>query len=793
VRKLWMLASTNIKKTKSATAILTVMFIIAALMLNAGLLVTSGYGSFFKQLKTELKTSDAYFMIPDGLYSDKVKTYFDESKHVKQVQQNDALLVGASIMSQGKATDFNILFQNMDVKRDITRWKYIGDYLPAEDMSVYVPDIFKAVSGYQLNDKIKLTYKDEQKNDQILEFTVKGYTEDVYFSSNDMGFLSFYLPAETYNKVAGILNTSYYHQHLVFTNLDNIANSSKMQSDLRGLMGLNSASLISGDPTTLFTVVDIGLCEMSRTMMAQMTSAMLVAFALILVIVCLLVVRFRIVNSIEDDMVKIGSLKSTGYTSRQIMLSILMQFGLIAGIGSILGIALSYPALPAVAAVFEQQSGLKWTQGFDGGVSFTAFAIILLIIAGISLLAARKVRKISPVNALRGASDSRKLGHNRLPLENTVGSLPVVLAFKSVLQGLKQSIMILSIVTVVAFFGAFGIIMYYNTTVDTTAFSEVPGIEICNAVANFNPQMDQTQAVAEIKSMDHVRKVQYVDEVMLSVGGTNVSAFVMADYAGKETRLVYKGRYPEQQGEVVLAGILAGRLNKKVGDTVSVQYGDKKENFTVVGLSNGSQMGGLNTSLLTADFQRLNPDFKPQSLNIYLDKDADAAAFVKALESKFEPNLLKGTVNFDKGIAEGRASYQNIVAIMGETMLVIMLLVVSLVLYFMIGSSVIRRKRQLGIQKALGFTTLQLMNQIAISFAVPVVLGMIAGSLLGAFYTNPVLSLTMQGMGIMKANFIVNPLWVSLFGVAAIAFSYLLSLGVTWRIRKISAYALVAE
>jgi len=293
--------------------------------------------------------------------------------------------------------------------------------------------------------------------------------------------------------------------------------------------------------------------------------------------------------------------------------------------------------------------------------------------------------------------------------------------------------------------------------------------------------------------MEYVRKTQYLDEVKLKVDGSDVSCYVMADYAGKESRLVYEGYYPEKSGEIVLAGILAGRLNKKVGDTVTVGFGDREEIFAVTGLSNGSQMGGMNTSILTEDFIRLNPDFKPQNLYIYLDKGTDAAGFITELENRFDKDILIGATNFDKGLEEGMASYQNIVAAMGIVMLIITLAVIALVLYFVIGSSVIRRKRELGIQKAMGFTTVQLMNQFAVSFAIPVILGVLAGSLLGAFYTNPLMSVAMRGVGVMKANFIVNPLWVLAFGVGTFVFSYFLSLAVTWRIRKISAYALVTE
>ncbi|MDF2822592.1 MAG: hypothetical protein K0R15_3040, partial [Clostridiales bacterium] len=128
-----------------------------------------------------------------------------------------------------------------------------------------------------------------------------------------------------------------------------------------------------------------------------MISAMMVMFALIIVFVCLLVVRFRIVNSIEEDVMKIGSLKSIGYTSRQIILTVILQFSLIAGIGSLIGIALSYPVLPVVSAVFEQQSGLKWEQGFDGGVSGVAFLMLLLIVIFIGFIAAYRISKLNQI------------------------------------------------------------------------------------------------------------------------------------------------------------------------------------------------------------------------------------------------------------------------------------------------------------------------------------------------------------------------------------------------------------
>lgn len=792
--KLWMHARANIKKTKSVSAALVFMFVIAAFLLNTGLLIIVNYSGFFDSLKKELSPADVYFMLPDDLYTGEVQSLLAENEHIRQMQENSMLLVDAKILYQGKSRSFNILFCDMDEKRDISKWKFVGRHLPAEEMSVYIPDIFKAVGGYRLNDTIKLTVTDQEtKAEKTLSFTVKGYIEDIFFSAADTGFMGFYLPADTYQTVANMLDDPGHSVQVTFANFDHMDHAKKAESEIRELLQLDSPSLLVSDSSSLFVVLDLELIEMARCMMASMVSVMMVVFSFVIAGVCLLVVRFRIVNSIEEDALKIGSLKAAGYTGRQIMLSVILQFSLIAGAGSAVGIFLSYPALPAVSAIFEKQSGLKWEQGPDMAVSASALFILLFVVSVVAWAAARRIGALCPISALRGETSARKYKRNRLPLEKAVGRLPVWLAIKSVAQSAKQSVMIGIILAATTFAGAYGVIMFYNTTVDTKAFAEVPGMEVCNAVAVLHPEKDQAASVETISQMPAVRKVLFLDEVKIKVDGEEASAYVMESYAQKESQMVYEGRYPENQGEIALAGILAESLHKTVGENVTVCFGSREDVFKIVGLSNGASMGGRNTSMLLSDFTRLNPVFKRQTLYIYLDKGTNAAAFIVELENKLNKDRLLGIVNFDEKMAEGMASYQSVVTAMGLTMLFITLLVTALVLYFVISSTVIRKKRELGIQKAIGFTTVQLMHQLSISFGVPVLLGTAAGSFLSARYTNPLMSVVMKGMGVMRARFIIPSLWVFSFGLFVVVFAYLLSLLTTWRIRKISAYALVTE
>lgn len=792
MKKLWLLARNNILKAKSSSIILIILFIIASFLLNAGLLVAINYGSHFEELKEELLASDAYYFMPNKMYNDEIIEYIDNSEHIKEYSVHQTFLLASEIVYQDKEQSFNVIFQDADISRDISKWKFIDERLPVGDMEVYVPAIFKSVSNYKLNDKIELKYTDESDKEQVLTFTIKGYIDDVFFSSTDLGVLSFYINQNTYEKIGNLLGDEHLF-NIIFTNVDDLKNVSFMENEMRDILKLNSASLMGEDMSQLFLSLDIELVTLSRSMMASVMSIMMVVFAVIIVAVCLLVVRFRIVNSIEDDVVKMGSLKSIGYTSKQIIKSIIFQFLVLSGLGSLIGIVLSYPFLPMIAVVFQRQSGLNWEQGIDFPISSLALLILILVVVLVTIFSARRIKKLNPIDALRGEFSKNKYKRNVFKLENTNSSLTSALAFKSILMNIKQNIMIFTILIAVTFSGAFGVIMYYNTSVDTKAFSEVPGMEICNVMATLNTEKDNTDILNQISDMNGVRKIQFLDEVKVKVDNLDASAYVMDNYSKRESILVYEGHYPEADKEITLAGILASRINKKVGDTVVLEANGNKETFKVVGLSNGASMGGINVSILVNDFKGLNPDFKQQILLIYLNKDVDTAEFIDILKSSHDKDILLGAANFDKLMAEGMASYQSIVKLMGIVMLMITLSVVALVLYFMINSSVIRKKRELGIEKALGFTTFQLMNQVSIVFMVPIVIGAVTGAVLGASYTNTLMSLTMRGMGTMKMMLIVDGYWISAFTILTIIFSYLLSLLITWQIRRISAYALVTE
>lgn len=784
MRKIFKLSFANIRKTKAHTVSILLMFIIAAMLLNLGLLVFVNFRGYFEKVTKELNSSEVFYLMPEGIYKGRVEEYVKNNDNVEMLQRENPLWLSGTIPYNKDTRECVFLINEGDKSRNFSKWKFVGEHLAPDSMSIYIPYVMSIDGGYRLNDKLKVNFKDA-----VITFTIKGFTEDVFFSSLDTVVMGVYMPQDTYRYVVEKLGDKH-NAALLFANLKVM--NKDVENGIREIIREENP-YIDPNTTSTFLSLDLDVVKLSRSLMASGVSVMMMAFALIIVAVCLIVVRFRIGNSIEEDMTRIGTLKAVGYTSRQIIASIVTQFSLIALIGSITGISLSYLGTPALSDVFAHQSGLKWVQGFDGIISSIALVVILLVVVIVSFMASRRINKLNPIVALRGGITTHSFRRNHVPLHRSKGSLPFVLAIKLMLQNMKQSVMIGVIFTVVSFASSFALIMFYNSVVDTKTFAETPGIELSNVIAVFKPGEDNTALAESVKNLEEVRKVQYIDTAMVKLGGDEVAAFVMEDFSGKETNTVYEGRYPLHSNEVVVSGHLAKNLNKSIGDSVTLKIDDRQDEYIITGYSQGSYMGGLSIISIRRDgILKLDPDFKQQNLQIYLNKGIKSEDFKVELEELFGNTIVK-TVDMDKEFMQSMGLYTSVVSKVGVTIMVVTILVVILVLYFVINSSVIRKKQELGIQKALGFTTLQLMNQLSLGLLPPVIIGVLMGSLLGMTQTNGIMTLAQKAMGIMRANYIIAPQWIAVFGAAIVIASYAISMLITYRIRKISAYRLVSE
>ena len=756
--------------------ILAILFLVAAMLLNVGLSVLFGFSNYFDETVEELNTSDAFFPISQHFWYEDAEQLIREQS--TEFQANQAILLVMEIPWNDETLQNNIIFNDMDEARALSQWKLVGESLPMTPDGIYVPFLFY-VNGFSLGDHVTFRFEEEDSH-----FTVAGFVEVVY--TDMMGAPpQVFIPSARFTELWDAFSD--FRLQMVFAN--GIENPTELEFLLLELL----VPRIAFEHEAYFLMgISLAQVNANRTLMATMLSVMMISFTLVIAVVSLLVIRFRIKNSIEEDMPKIGSLQSIGYTSRQIRTSFVLQYGSIVLASALVSVLPAYLLMPLVSRVFAAQSGLFWQAGFTPVLNLITVLGLTLIVLLVAQVSARGIRKISPVLALRGGVSTHSFKRNRLPLEKSRLPINPALALKSLLQGMRQSLMMFFVLLAVAFTAVVALVIFYNASINLSAFEQVPGIERGNAAIVFQPPIDDVHALREeVLPHPDVRDAQFLDTTQIIVSDTFVGAIVMDDYNRRVTRNVYRGIFPRYDNEIAIAGLLASQLGVEVGDEVFL--GRDELPFLVTGLTQGMEAGGPLTVYLTIDGARsIDPDFIQNVLMIYLYPGVDAAVFTAEMEEHFGERAMF-VADGDAQFAEGVSGFASIMSLVGIVILLVSAFVVLLVLYFVIGSTIVRRHRDLGIQKAIGFTTWNLMNQISLALSFPILLGTATGAVLGAWLVNPGMSVGMAGLGVMQGSFIVNIAWVIASGVIIVILSYLISMLVTWRIRKISAYKLVTE
>ena len=781
MKKIWMLAAANLRKSKSQTISLLVFVLIAAMFLSIGLTMYFGISELFEQ-RAEAGHSSHFTAIytgavPTDEHMDYIRTYPGVVESERQAAVGG---YGDYLMGGAKSTAF-MYFAKIDEHTGMDAPALIGDARPLVGDAIYIPYFMTLGNDYNPGDIFTVNISGTELN-----FTIAGSSEEIMLGAQYNTIHRFYVSDEMFEELQRKLPEGDFN--LLLARLENRDDAVFFQADY--------SKDISTDGL-LFTLI-IDIAKQARTMIPMIASIIVSAFSLILLIVSIIVIHFRIVNSIEESMVNIGALKSMGYRSRQVISSIVMQFGSVAVAGAILGVAASYAVMPLISKMMRPMIALVWNPGFDLVSALIPPALIVSTILLFSYLSSRRIRNLTALAALRGASGARVNRKNALPLDTARGSLDLLLAVKQLLRNKKQAAAIIVIVAAVSMASVAGISVNYNMNVESDAFvsslfGEVPDVSYL-LKSNVDGQMFSERLAAR----PEVRKVLgYEQSVQILADDISISAAVAEDCALLEGNMLIDGRYPEHDDEIALGTSVSKVSGKKPGDSVAIKSGDIERDFIVTGIVQYMNSNGFNALMSAGGYSRVNPGFEFGEYSVYLTEGTDVKTFLRDVEITetgfFGGDIFDGVMDSGDQLESMMGSMSGIFAAVAAGILAVTVCVVALTLYIIIKTTILRRRRELGIQKALGFTTLQLMNQTALNMTPVILAGVLLGAVAGYFGLNPMMALLMGGMGIVRTH-LITPLSQTIAVCAAlIAIAYAMSMLISWRIRKISAYTLVSE
>ena len=162
-----------------------------------------------------------------------------------------------------------------------------------------------------------------------------------------------------------------------------------------------------------------------------------------------------------------------------------------------------------------------------------------------------------------------------------------------------------------------------------------------------------------------------------------------------------------------------------------------------------------------------------QSVTYYikLAEGTDIDAFNKEMKRNFEGNV-NTVINVNATIDAAAGVYVSLMTIIVIAILILSAVIIAFVLYLLVRTMLNNKKRDYGILKSLGYTTKQLILQTALSFMPSIILSTVVGIIVSCLVINPLMSLFLSSMGIVKCTFSIPVAFSTLAGIGLIIISF---------------------
>lgn len=778
--KLFIIARSNIRKNKNMTFTLMVLIVFAAILLYIGASVMMQMNTFLDQKNDELKGSDFTVLAPYQ-NEETIQTMVEKMDGYDQLEKEKAVAADArfkNITQKEKSQSVGCILLNADQKEDISKLKILDEGDQKQSNSIILPYYLKVAKGYKTGDEISIAYAGTKHS-----FVIYGFSEDIMFAiPSNVAYYKCYVFDEQFTKLYQEDDSTKFFllKALMPKGTDTVKYSNTFIKEMN--------HKVTGS-TSKISVLDYDSMKVGVSIFFIIIMSFLIMFSAIIILIALTVIRFAVVTYIEGNIQNIGSMEALGYTGHELVSSTVLQFALITLVSTIIGILIAFSCTGIVTNIVSSSIGLVWDNKINLSAIIINFVIILGSVIMISYMTASKIKKITPITALRSGIDTHNFRKNHLPLNRSKGNINMLMGFKTLMHNMKQNITVFIILTLMSFVCVFAFTANYNLIIDNTAMLRLVGLEKSDLMVSYIGK-DSVQIFDQIGKLEDVSKTLRISRVeMTAYNGKNEitpAFYVCNDFSKVEINTIVKGRYPVQDNEIALTSLVLRQLGVKLGDTISVQGSSSKEEYIIVGMTQHINSLGKGGCMTEEGIKRISPEFVPSDLYIYLKDNKDVKTVSNKISEKYS-NLPISMVNMEDQFDTLLESFNQAITAICIGCIVITLFIISLVLYLLIKIKLIKDRMRVGVSKALGYTTKQLILQVICSFFPVCMLGALLGTILATYLINPVLATLLSvGGSIDNCHFTINPMLDLVVFLSISVFSILITALVARAVRKIT-------
>ncbi len=564
----------DLKRKKTMNTILFIFIIIASMFMASGLnnitAVTSGLDNYLDEAGVGdyniLTMGDHAVGALDDFLKDtpEIKDYrIEETIYASQknIRNEDGSYIdyastsGANLIMSGKKTVLKFYDENNDMISE-----------PKEG-EVYVSNGFLNDSEKKVGDTIKIMHNGVELKEKII-----GICKDAFLGGAIVGNRRFIINDNDYNKIIEkqVVKDSYMGQACYIDTDDTKAIKS----------ALTNASNVAFDG-------DRNLIKTSYLMDMILAIVMLIMSAC-LIIVSLVILRFSIRFSIEEEFREIGVMKAIGIKNARIRSLYIVKYLAMALIGSAIGFGISIPFGSFLLKESSKAIMLKNSNDIIWNIIGAICIVLICLLFG--LLFTGRVKKFTPLDAIRsGQSGERFKKKNKYHLRKTHLKTGGYLALNDVISAPKRFFTI-----VLTFFLCTALVLIMvniSSTMRSDAFADSFGTVSDLYIMDVDKTMDYMSS----GSLEGIRDKLEGFEKKLADEGMPAHVCVELQYKypitvkGKDYSYTFQcgmgtdindyayieGSAPSAPDEIAITPAVAKFLDIGIGDRITVHFADK--------------------------------------------------------------------------------------------------------------------------------------------------------------------------------------------------------------------------
>lgn len=715
----------------------------------------------------------------------KIEEFLKNQEQVEQYTADEILFFTKNQLEleneKTAVLDSTAILNSFDIRQQKFYDKENREITQMEDGMIYVSQRMAGKSRLKTGNRLKI----QSENGFEKEFEVAGELKDAFLGSDMMGTQRCVISRNDFQEMSKESNLPQGRLYSAVCKDTEAFQAEYNNCDFNEMFG-SSRELVK-----------------TTYVMEMVIAAVILLVSICLIAISVIMLRFTIVFTINEDFKEIGIMKAIGIRDSSIRKLYIAKYFVMALSGALLGFAASIP--------FSQGLLLQVTEKIvieEGRGSILFQLLISMLIVGVIVLfgylSTGKIRKFSPMDAIRSGNRGerfRKKGVFQMKRSHVKAT--TFLACNDVASELRKYLVLFF----TSIIGVWLVVMPINTI--NTLSSEKIGAwfaltecdfylvqedKVAELIAQGTKQgwYDYLEESKERLEQDGIEVEKVTTEIYFKLrvrkGEKSYKSFAIQGLGTSMEQYFYdEGQPPVYENEIAMTHVVADKIGAELGDTVYITCGGREKPYLITALY--QSMNNMGEGIRFTEKEELD----------YGEAGGGFGAQITLKQESDRENLIAMTDRAQKLFPEAKiqTTKEFISSMIGDIAgrleplkLLILAVVVAinvLVVVLMQKMFLIRERGEIGMLKSIGFSDGALIGWQTKRVMLVLFLGIAAGTATGTPFSEITSGRVFQMMGAEKIEFVVNPLEIyAVYPAALFVITVLACVIAMRRVRSIS-------